>query len=1042
MPSYDNYQPSLALTESIVTSGVFEGPGSGSGAGVAFMRIFAGNFGMDNQPLASGQLMAISQNTALFSLIGTYYGGDGKSTFALPDLGGRLAVGTGHGPGLNDVDIGETFGNSTIDVGQPNLTFHSGGSSQPLDNEQPSLGMHYMIQVSGVFPSQDGNGTGAGNWLLGDVALFAGNFSPEGGWMDCNGQLLSIAENEALFALIGTTYGGDGVNTFALPDLRGRTIVGTGTGPGLAQVYLGQEFGTETTTIQQSQMPTGMGGSGQPLNNQQPSLALNYVIALQGIYPSRDGGGYEDNEAVFLGEILSTAVSFAPGGFALCAGQLLPIAQNTALFSLLGTYYGGDGRTTFALPDLRGRSVIGTDATHDLGGQYGSSIFDLTANFSSLTINDDDNGHSLYGGNANDLIMGNGGDDYIDGGLGADTAYGGQGNDTFIVDNAADLVFENAGEGTSDTVYASVGYILSAEVENLTLTGGADINGTGNNGNNTLTGNGGKNVLKGLGGNDWLDGGGATTNTLYGGAGDDTYIVSTTHDQVREDTVSGVDDGGIDTVRSAIAYTLGAFVENLALTGAGNINGTGNGLNNTLTGNDGTNILTGLGGNDWLDGAGGINNLYGGAGDDTYVVASTHDHVHEDTVAGVDDGGIDTVRSAIDYTLDDFVENLTLTGLGNINATGNGLGNVIKGNAGNNVINGGNGADTMSGGAGDDTYVVGTGADVVIENVNEGTDTVNASTNYTLGANVENLTLIGSGNINGTGNGLGNLINGNSGNNVLDGQAGVDTMSGGVGDDTYVVNVAGDVVIENINEGTDLVLSSASYTLADNVENLTLTGSGNINATGNGLGNLIAGNSGNNLISGGNGADTMSGGQGDDTYVVGQGGDTIIENVNEGNDTVNSTATYTLGANLENMVLLSNTNINATGNELNNSLTGNSGNNRLSGLSGNDTLTGGAGADTFVFGQAGATNGVDHVTDFQSGTDRLAFAASSYFAAGHVLAAGELSLTGAAVGSNAQFVYDSGSHTLYWDADGAGAGAMIAVVVLNGAPATGDFMFA
>ena len=139
----------------------------------------------------------------------------------------------------------------------------------------------------------------------------------------------------------------------------------------------------------------------------------------------------------------------------------------------------------------------------------------------------------------------------------------------------------------------------------------------------------------------------------------------------------------------------------------------------------------------------------------------------------------------------------------------------------------------MAGGAGDDVYVVDSTSDVVTENESEGTDLIQASVSYTASANVENLTLTGSSDLNATGNTLGNALTGNSGANSIDGGEGDDTMAGGAGDDVYVVDSTSDFVIENESEGTDLIQASVSYTASTNVENLTLTGSSDLNATGN-----------------------------------------------------------------------------------------------------------------------------------------------------------------------------------------------------------------
>ena len=178
----------------------------------------------------------------------------------------------------------------------------------------------------------------------------------------------------------------------------------------------------------------------------------------------------------------------------------------------------------------------------------------------------------------------------------------------------------------------------------------------------------------------------------------------------------------------------------------------------------------------------------------------------------------------------------------------------------------------------------------MIENANEGIDTVYSTIDYSLTANVENLVLQGTASLQGYGNSLSNSTA--TAGTTSSMAAPADSMIGGAGNDFYVVDNALDVVTEAASEGTDAVQASVTYTLSNNVENLTLTGSANINGTGNSLANAIAGNSGNNILDGGAGADAASGGTGNDTYVVDNAGDTVTENAGGGTDVVQASVTY------------------------------------------------------------------------------------------------------------------------------------------------------
>ncbi|MFN9600786.1 MAG: lectin-like protein, partial [Dolichospermum sp.] len=226
----------------------------------------------------------------------------------------------------------------------------------------------------------------------------------------------------------------------------------------------------------------------------------------------------------------------------------------------------------------------------------GTTAINGTGNAGNNVITDNIANNTLNGGAGNDTLDGGASIDTLDGGAGTDTLIGGLGDDIYIVDTTTDTITENANEGT-DTIQSSVTLTLATNVENLTLTGTAAINGTGNAANNVITGNTANNILDG----------GAGIDTLIGGTGDDIYIVDSTTDTITENA-----NEGIDTIQSSVTLTLATNVENLTLTGTAAIDGTGNAGNNVITGNSANNTLNGGAGNDTLDGGASIDTLIGG----------------------------------------------------------------------------------------------------------------------------------------------------------------------------------------------------------------------------------------------------------------------------------------------------------------------------------------------------------------------------------------------------------------------------------------------
>lgn len=634
-----------------------------------------------------------------------------------------------------------------------------------------------------------------------------------------------------------------------------------------------------------------------------------------------------------------------------------------------------------------------------------------------------DGNDELRGMADGDVLYGDAGDDMLYGGAGDDSMDGGAGNDTYEVDSVKDVIVERANEGI-DSVLSSIGFSLgeSSNLENLTLTGEQNLDGTGNASDNRLIGNVGRNVLTALDGNDTLDGA-LGADVMRGGKGDDRYYVDQSGDMVEE--LAGE---GTDTVFAKVDYTLAANVENLTLAGLEATIGTGNALDNVLTGNQWDNTL---------DGAAGADTLKGGLGNDTYVVDDRADLVEE--LAGE---GFDTIKviGLPTYTLVGNAEALVL-GAGAIDGVGNELGNSLSGNesanaldglagddrlygnagadtllggAGNDLLDGGDNADAMRGGSGDDQYIVQDAADQVEEAVDAGVDTVRSSISYGLTANVENLVLTGSAAINGTGNALNNQLHGNAGDNALDGAAGADEMRGGLGHDSYDVDDAGDQTLELAGQGHDQVFVKGlgEYTLQANVEDLTLgtgvlVGRGNELANvlkANDLGDTLLGMNGNDTLIGGAGNDALAGGQGDDQLAGGAGDDVFrlsgagdvdgldrmdggagsnrVEGVANAVDVLRVSSNLANLANIQlldggqggsltdvilgteqddvlNFSTLTVRNFVLDGGAGNDTITGTSASDRIRGGSGNDALFAGAGDDDFLLQGRGDADGLD-----------------------------------------------------------------------------------
>jgi Ca2+-binding RTX toxin-like protein len=570
-------------------------------------------------------------------------------------------------------------------------------------------------------------------------------------------------------------------------------------------------------------------------------------------------------------------------------------------------------------------------------------------------------GDVLIGDAADNVIMAFNGADRIEGGEGSDTiSY----SDEYKFEHYAWFFAYGAVEVDLAAGYSAEAFQGVLVMEKSSIRNGRDAvsgieNIVGSGLGDRLLGDGGANVITPGAGYDYVSGRGGVDTVVYAKARGaiDLDLAAGFANQQGSDAAPSLMIGSWQPIAADDAEDSRDRLVNIE-------NAIGSALADRLAGADGVNVLSGGGGADVLAGRGGSDILDGGAGLDTADFSDAGAAVTVDLAAGEA-----TTGAAVDQ----------LTSIEN--ATGSAFADRLSGTAGANRLDGLAGADTMSGGLGGDIYVIDDADDAAIETATGGADRVESSISLILGDNLEQLTLIGTADLDGRGNELANLIVGNTGANRLDGKSGADEMRGGAGDDVYKVNDAGDQVVERQSEGADRVEASIDLTLDTDIERLVLIGGGNLHGTGNEGSNRLRGNAGANTLRGLDGGDLLEGGAGND---------------------------------------------------------------RLHGGSGDDRLEGGDGQDSFLFETAldGSAN-VDRILDFAAADDTIRLDRDVFAAIGDGrLAASAFRSGSAATDASDRIVYDQASGKIFYDADGTGdiAAILFARVEAGTALTSADFI--
>ncbi len=664
---------------------------------------------------------------------------------------------------------------------------------------------------------------------------------------------------------------------------------------------------------------------------------------------------------------------------------------------------------------------------------------------------------SLTGDSHNNKLDGGAGDDSLKGANGTDTLNGGEGTDTAdYSDSETSVVVTLIGSTAATVTVNNVAEDSIKNIENL-IGGSGNDSLTGDVEDNKLDGGAGKDNLKGAEGVDALDGGDGNDSADYS---DKTTAVVATLNGSTSATVS-INGVAEDTIKN---------IEN-PIGGSGNDSFTGDGLSNTFVGGAGKDTLNGGNGVDiadysekslavvvTLNGATAVNvsvggivedsirnieNIFGGLGRDTLTGdalsnvfrggagndtlngnsgSDTADYSEKSSAVAVTLNGSNSVSVRVGGIVEDGIRNIEniVGGSGNDTFTGDSLANVFKGGAGNDTLNGGTGIDTADYSDKTDavrvTLNTSTAASVYVNEVVE--DSVR---------NIENI----------IGGSAADTLTGDSLANVFKGGAGNDTLNGGTGVDTADYTDKTDAVRVTLNGSTTAIVyvNENAQDSINNIENI-IGGSGNDTLTGDSLGNSLTGGDGNDTLKGAGGVDTLNGGAGVDTADFSDQTAAVVATLNG-----STQITVTIGgssndrlSNIENLIGGSGADT-LTGDSLANILSGGNGADRLSGGAGNDVLNGGAGADRFSFTTTlNASTNLDTIEDFVSLTDKIGLRSTIFARFSTSVGSGNLVVnsTGNAVDSNDYLIFNTSNSTLYYDADGNGAGAKIAFAVLTG----------